>query len=381
MSRYFFSSLFSALVLLCSCEAYKNRQMNLEYEQIKASGKTGRELFDALTEFERNNTVHFSSKVDLGGVYLLQGDYGRAKDYFLRAAAVLRYAGDDAESKKNIVIMYDSLARIALAEGDYEPAMGYAEQAIALDGESGHYMLLKGHILAAQNKDVEALAVFDSLYPAADTVTAVDLRTYMYLLARAERTEECAAIVDRYFETGPYFKGLGTFASGVFERAGQTKKAILSAWLEYEYFSSFNAADDAAYLTGIDGLERQLAQKGTLEAGMGAIKLLRRLYGGAAAPLREAESFFVEEYIFIKISIRENTAGIAEFNRLLQMEHYFSQFPAYYWNVWQTVSLLDPGVRQNFARVLEKIIALDKDGVYARRAWDELGALMGYGAR
>jgi tetratricopeptide (TPR) repeat protein len=386
-----------AVISACSCESYKNRRMNTAYEQIRASGKTGQELFETLTEFERNNPEHFSSKVDLGGVFFLQGNNERAKDYFFRALAVLRNAGSDAESKQNTVIMYGSLARIALAEGDYGEAAGYAEQAAALEkDENGQYVLLKGHILVAQGKNEEALSLFDRLYPSAgDNMTPLDLRAYMYLLARTERTEECAALVDRYFDgERPYFEGLGIFASGVFEKAGQTKKAILCAFLEYEYYSSYKTADNAQYLKNIDAVEKQLAQKGTLEEGRYAINLLRSLYGRGSAGasydnsktlselLREEEDrFFIEDYVIIKDRINKNAAGISDFHRLLQLEPHFSQFPLYYWNVWQLVPKFAPTARQYYSRALERIIALDKNGVYAKPAWDEISALMGYGAK
>jgi len=65
--------------------------MDKEYERIKASGLTGDALLTVLTEFELKNMNHFSSKVDLGGYYLLTGNFQLAENFFLRAVEVEHY--------------------------------------------------------------------------------------------------------------------------------------------------------------------------------------------------------------------------------------------------------------------------------------------------
>jgi hypothetical protein len=358
--------------------------MNKEYEQIKNSGLTGEALLNTLTEFELRNTGHFSSKVDLGGYYLLSGDLERAKDYFRRAEGLKPKAPGDEETRKNICLLYGSLARIGLLQKDYAKANEYVKEAVAFDAvESRKYQFLEGHILIAQNQNAEALEIFDALYRTqAELMNMEDIRAYMYLLADAKRNTECAGIVDLYFEKGRFFSGLGLFASSVYEAAGDGKKAVLAAFLEYEYYSSYNDADDKHFVNNLDALKQQLAAAGKQAETEKVLRLVQSLYDGSAeAAYQPVSSFFAEEYIILKKKIQNRTMNNEDFNKYLILEPYFSQFPVYYWNIWQVVTDSAPLSRPNYLPVLEKIIALDKSGKYARLAWAELSNVMGFGDR
>jgi tetratricopeptide (TPR) repeat protein len=387
-SLYFFIILCIFFNTACKSDAKEFDKMNIEYEQITNSEKSGQELYEALSVFERNNMSHFNSKIDLGGVNLLNGDYTLAKDYFLRAEAVLSNAGDDEMSQKNIAILYGSLARISLIEGKNIDALDYADKAISADKWNYlYYQLLKAHILTALNRNEEALVIFDSFYPEnTEAMTALDLRAYMYLLSGNDRPRETALVLDQYFARGKitegsYFPGLGLFASTVYEKNNEIEKSILSAFLDYEYYASYNASKPADFLKNLDTLEKQLLAENKIEAGRYALNLLRGLYTASiAAPEAGmySEGFFIEDYVIIRSRIQKHVIDAGEFNHFILLEPFFSRFPVYYWNVWQAVLQLAPDSRENFVRVLEKIIALDKTGVYAKPAWDEISKLMGY---
>jgi tetratricopeptide (TPR) repeat protein len=385
-SLYFFIILCIFLNAACKSGAKDLDKMNLEYEQITNSEKSGRELYEALSVFERNNMAHFNSKIDLGGANLLNGDYTLAKDYFLRAEAVLSNAGDDEMSQKNIAILYRSLARISLIENKYTDALNYADKAISADKWNYvEYQFLKAHILTALNRKEEALVIFDDFYPEnMEAMTALDLRAYMYLLAGNDRPRDTARALDQYFTKGLYFPGLGLFASTVYEKNSEIEKSILSAFLDYEYYASYNASNPADFLKNLDTLEKQLLKENKIEAGRYALNLLRGLYTTSiAAPEAKmyGEGFFIEDYVIIRSRIQKHAVDIGDFNRFIVLEPFFSRFPVYYWNVWQAVLQLDPYSRENFVRVLEKIIALDKTGVYAKSAWDEISKVMGYASQ
>jgi tetratricopeptide (TPR) repeat protein len=377
-------------IILCiffngACKATIKRadKMNLEYENIVNSGKSGRELYEALSVFERNNMAHFNSKIDLGGVNLLNGDYALAKDYFLRAEAVLSNAGDDETSQKYIVILYGSLARISLIEGGYIDALNYVGKAIAADKWNDiQYQFLKAHILTALNRKEEALAIFDGLYPEnAESMTEIDLRAYMYLLAGSDRPGETAQVLDQYFTKGSFFPGLGVFASTVYEKNNEIKKSILSAFLDYEYHASYKEAKPADFLKNLDTLEKRLLAENKIASGRPALNLLRGLYTASiAAPDAEMrdQGFFIEDYVIIRSRIQKHAVDTGDFNRFILLEPFFSRFPVYYWSIWQAVLRLAPDSRANFVSVLEKIIALDKTGVYAKPAWEEITKVMGY---
>jgi tetratricopeptide (TPR) repeat protein len=306
---YFFIILCIFFNAGCKPDAKNLGKMNMEYTQITNSGKSGRELYEALSVFERHNMAHFNSKIDLGGANLLNGDYTPAKDYFLRAEAVLSNAGDDETSQKNIAILYGSLARICLIEGKYIDALNYADKAISADKwNDAQYQFLKARVLTALNRKEEALVIFDSFYPEnAEAMTALDLRGYMYLLAGNERPRDTARALDQYFTKGLYFPGLGLFASTVYEKNDEIKKSILSAFLDYEYHASYNESNPADFLKNLDVLEKQLLKENKIESGRYALNLLRGLYTPSiAAP--EAEmyggDFFIEDYVIIRSRVQ-----------------------------------------------------------------------------
>ncbi|GHV54710.1 hypothetical protein AGMMS49579_15850 [Spirochaetia bacterium] len=364
--------------LLSGCS---ENSMEKEYRAIKDSGLTGEALLKSLSEFELRNMGHFNSKIDLGGYYLLAGDMDRAGDYFRRAEALVKKAPGDEDTKKNITIMYGSLARLHVLQGEYDPALEYAEKAAAGDDEEAvSYRYLQGQIFLEKGENEKALDVFDLLFASRpDTASPDNIRSYMYLLAGANRLPEAAAMVDLFFEKGRYFPGLGLFASSVYEGAGQTEKAIYAAFMDYEYSSGYRETDTAVFLKNIDTLERQLASQDRLVPAADALNLVRSLYDPSVSITEQGEaSFFTEEYITLKKKIENAIHTTADFNRYLAMEHYFSTFPGYYWNLWQAVAGLSESSRANYLPVLQRIIALDREGTYAQRAWDEISKILGF---
>jgi hypothetical protein len=266
-------------------------------------------------------------------------------------------------------------------------ALAYAEKAAAGDDEEAlpyavSYRYLQGHIFLEKGENEKALEVFDPLYNThAYMAVGEDIRAYMYLLAGAARWPEAAAMVDLFFEKGGYFPGLGLFASSVYEAAGQEEKAVYAAFLEYEYSSGYREAEPAVFLKNIETLEKQLAARDRSGPVTGALNLVRSLYDPSVSVSITEEyeySFFAEEYITLKKRISEAPLTAAEFSRYLGMEHYFSLFPVYYWNLWQAVSGLPESSRANYLMVLERIIALDREGAYAQRAWDEISKTLGF---
>jgi len=375
--KYFFSVLFTFVFFVaCGMSA-----MDREYQRIKASGLTGEALHTAITQFELNNMNHFCSKVDLGGFYLLTGDISLAANFFHRAAAVAPRNPRNAEIRRNISIMHGSLARIFLLQGDFNMAMVHVEKAIASHYEQGRiFRFLKANILIAQENHDEALSLFYELYQTQrDLMEADDIRAFMYLLARTERYGDLAAMVDFYFERGHFFPGLGLFASGAYEAAGQINKSILAAFLEYDFNSGFFETNDNDFLANMNLLERQLELNGTLNLAAPTIRLIRGLFDDSELIFtRSHNAFFAEDYVYLRRKIRTNTITIAEFEEFLRLERYFTRFPTYYWNVWQAALRLFPDSLENYAPALEKIILLDRNGRFAQAAWEELTEFMGY---
>jgi tetratricopeptide (TPR) repeat protein len=274
-----------------------------------------------------------------------------------KAAEITEKAEKDAEGE-NIPGMYASLGRLNLSQGDYPKALEYADKALDVDKENTSYRLLKGHVLIALNEYTGALEIFDRLFTKdanyLEEPGVEDLRAYLLLLAQAERPGEAAAILERYFETGAYFPGLGYLAAAIYRAAGETEKAGFAALLEGEYRSGYGALEDVplgdAFTAG---------------------------FTPAKGPPAETD-FFVREYLYCKELIGNNSISEFQFRRYVELEPYFRLFPSYYWNFWQGACFLYPGTYQNFTPVLQKIITLDREGPFAKEAWEELTRLMGY---
>jgi tetratricopeptide (TPR) repeat protein len=327
---------------------------------------------------------HFASKIDLGGYYLLTGNIERASDYFRRAEALAPKAPKNGETRKNCALLYGSLARISLLRGDYGKAMEYAQKAVAADAKTGaQYRFLQAHILVAQENQEQAVALFDELYQThRDLMAPDDIRAFMYLLAKEKRYGDCAQMVDLYFEQGPFFGGLGLFASGAYEAAGRANRAILAAFLDYEFNSGYAEANDAGFLANIDRLEKQLVLKGLFAQTEQTLRLVRSLYDNSSLePAQKRGDFFAEDYVILKKKILAHALTGPEFEQYLRLERYFTRFPQYYWNAWQAALERSPDGIADYVPALEKIIRLDKDGPYALLAWEELTKLMGYAKR
>jgi tetratricopeptide (TPR) repeat protein len=276
-----------------------------------------------------------------------------------------------------------------LIRGEYAQALEYAEKAIAIDREERPGPLfLKGHILIAREEDEKALEFLAGLFKTRrEEAGPEDIRAYMYLLARAGRAAEAAEMTDLFFEKGSYFPGLGFFASSVYESTGETDKAVLAAFLDYEYYSGFSGADDGTFLQNIGALEERLEARSLEEggnAGIGAkavqpLRLLRSLYDPETSVPADYEApFFAGDYILCKRKIREGSFTEADFSRYLSLEPYFRSFPSYYWNLWQGALLINEKPPAEYLAALEKVIALDREGIYAKPAWGELTRFLGF---
>jgi tetratricopeptide (TPR) repeat protein len=334
---------FTSLLVWTACGGEKAEDK--EYARIRNSGLRGEELVSALEDFSLRYPGHFDSKVDLGTYYLALGEMGRAEDHLRRAEA-------GATGGEHVPIMYGALGQLYLSQGNYQKALEYAEKAIEADRENtGLYRSLKGHVLVSRGEYNKALEIFDELcndnIPGAGNNSVgretEDLRAYLFLLAEAERSKDAAAVLERYFQTGAFFPGLGSFAATVYRAAGEMEKAPYAACLEEEYRAGY---------TGFDPI-------------------------GEIPP---DKNFFISEYFLLKELIRNENITEDQFLRYIELEPYFRLFPSYYWGLWQGTSLRYPEIRHNFTNILQKIITLDREGPFAGKAWEELTRLLGYEA-
>jgi tetratricopeptide (TPR) repeat protein len=317
-----------------------------EYARIRDSGMQGEELVGALEDFALHYPGHLDAGVDLGTYYLARGETDRAGVELRRAEMSLTTHRAGGE---NIPIMYGALAQLYSHQGNYQRALEYADKAHAADRENKNYVFLKGHILIAREEYAKALEIFDELLNNRNTIPTNDrgnsmseteaenLRAYLLLLAQAERPGEAAVVLDRYFETGAFFPGLGHLAATIYRAAGYIEKASCAVWLEAEYRGF---APEGSELPQVD--------------------------------------FFVREYADLKNAIENSSLTESQFLRYVELEPYFRLFPSYYWYFWLGALHTYPENYEHFMPILQKIIGLDTSGPFAKRAWEELTRLMGY---
>lgn len=375
-----------AIMLFPSCHSMS---ADRKYEELVNSGISGESLLEAIKDFEKHNHRHFPSKVDIAACHMLKGEFELAREYFSRAEAVLGKTENSPMIQQKTGLLYGSLAQLALRKQDYDSALSYVEKALAVNTESRkNYAFLKAHILLADNKAEDALAQFDSsLMENPDAFAPHDARAYMYLLAMHSRHEDCIKIMEQYFDKWPYFPGLGLFASRVYEEHGDPGKAVLAAYLEHEYNSGIYKTEHGEFLKSMDDFFSRLPGHSgfdkkaidSLKEAENSIMLVKSLYmTEAKAPPKKEGAFFVAEYIRLKLKIKNGQIDGQVFSDFLALEKYFNMFPEYYWNIWQLVLLLTPETKTDFLPLLEKIIRLAPDGIYAQEAWREISLAIGY---
>lgn len=361
-------------LVLFSCK----NQVQEEFNSITNSKKSDVEIVRLVKEFEIKHPKHFESKLLLAEYFISVNDVDNAYDYLKRAEVVKKYA-DKKQKDSYLTKMYGYLATIEFSKKEYDAAETYIKNAINYDKQHTQgYEYMLGHLQVIKENNEQALKLFDDIYSnQPELATASDLQTYMYLLADAERYEDCTTIINKYMATGQWFAGLGSFASTVFEKDGMLQESLLCAFLEYEYNSSMTVPEDAKFLKNIDSVEQLCKENGTIEIVQPVLSLIRNLYTNNENVTLEVHDNFISKYLIIRNKINSKTVTENDFQILLSLEPYFRNFPIYYWSVWECVKVIDSNQLKNFVTVLKKAIALSPTSALADTARNEIKDVFG----
>lgn len=375
-----FNKLLSYICIICISLVFfscKN-QAQEEFNSIANSRKSGVEIVKLVKEFEIKHPRHFESKLLLAEYFISVNDVDNAYDYLKRAEVVKKYA-DKKQKDSYLTKMYGQLATIEFSKKEYDVAEVYIKNAIKYDKQHTQgYEYMLGHLQVIKKNSVQALKLFDDIYSnQPELATANDLQTYMYLLAEAERYDDCITIINKYMPTGQWFAGLGSFASTVFEKNGMLQESLLCAFLEYEYNSSMTVTEDEKFLKNMDSVEQLCKENGTSEIVMPVLFLIRNLYTSNENYTLEIHDNFISEYLILRNKINSKTVTENDFQILLSLEPYFRNFPIYYWSVWQCVKIIDSNQLLNFVTVLKKTIALSPSSALADIARNEIKDVFG----
>ncbi len=361
-------------LVLFSCK----NQVQEEFNSITNSKKSGVEIVRLVKEFEIKHPKHFESKLFLAEYFISINDIDNAYDYLKRAEVVKKYV-DKKQKDSYFTKMYGYLATIELSKKKYDAAEIYIKNAINYDKQHTQgYEYMLGHLQVIKENNEQALKLFDDIYSKQPELATVnDLQTYMYLLAEAERYDDCITIINKYMPTGQWFAGLGSFASTVFEKNGMLQESLLCAFLEYEYNSSMTVPEDEKFLKNMDSVEQLCKENGTSEIVMPVLFLIRNLYINNENITLEVRDNFISEYLILRNKINSKAVTENDFKIFLSLEPYFRNFPIYYWSVWQCVKVIDSNQLPNFVAVLKKVIALSPTSALADTARNEIKDVFG----
>lgn len=369
------------IALLMMSTACTQNTDQAEYQSLIEKKLSGAELLDSVLDFETAHIHHFESKSDLAQYYYSVGNLTLAEQFALRAESVIGKAPNDDRMKRVKINLYMLLAEICYSKNHYDDALLYIAKAQSIDGEKALFTEYRASsILTSQEKFDDAIKRFDNVYKKIpDKATPLDLRTYLYLLAKGERYTDCVTILNRYFEEGTYFEGLGAFASTAYEKTEQYDRAILCSYLEYEYHDSFKDEDDLLFVKHIETLEAKYKSQKALDKIERTASLVKTHYLSSKADSTgtnpSSDDFFAEQYLVLSDKINSNSITSTEVSQYLSLEKYFTVFPSYYWNAYKACSKI-PSNTSDLVPLLERIIALGGNE-YTHLAREQLAILLG----
>lgn len=366
-----------SILLFFTCLFAVSCNKNDSYSKLMNSQLSGEDLLFQLNLFEKEHTEDFRSKIDLANYYIVIGDYTKCYEYLLRAESVIKNCPKGDEGNKYKTLMYGMRAQVELYSKDYEKAHSYVDKAISVSkSENRKYNYLKAQIYVAQNDNDNALKLYDETYKAIpELITTEDEQAYMYLLASSERFEECKVILEDYLNSGNYFYGLGSFASGVYENLNEVEKAVLMAYVDYEYFSAFNGMNKDKFITNLDKILMGQPSAEKMFKLQGVIDLIKSRVDEKIVASYNSD-FYPAQFISFINKIRDNNFTEYDVQSYLDLEKYFALFPSYYWNAWCGFCQVDSNQKGSYVPLLNKII-LFGDNIYVAQARKELGSLVG----
>jgi len=245
--------------------------------------------------------------------------------------------------------------------GEYDAALLYVNKALKLDASGKNvYGYLKGHILAAQKKNNEAITQLELTYKQIpENITAEDILLLIRLYSESAKHKSAISLIELYFQKGIYYPGFGMFSSGVYEAAGDYAKSILCAYLDIEYYKGMLGINNDEFLNNMDGIESTLKQNGHYSEAEPDIQLLRGMNNQTTQiPISQQGIFFVPDYLVLEKKIRLSSVHESDIQSYLAYENFFKHSPLYYMYAWQAFVTLSPSTASNYTPILEKIIAL-----------------------
>lgn len=366
------------ITILFTTFGCSNDKILNDYEALKESSTTEEELVKNISSFELLNPNRIEPKLDLAKFYLIRGNYKEGAKYLTQAESIVEKSSKRKIKPEQKADLYGMLAAVFLINNNSEKAWDYIQKTLSIKKYGESYGYLAARIQTARGNNKEALELFNKTYGKfPSTISAEELRAYMYLLAKGNEISKCCEIIEKYFETGAYFPGLGQFASAAYEKNNEYEKSIFCAFLDYEYQSCFGHKDDEKFLQNMESLRPKLHANQKTEKALNAINCIESLY--TVSPFTKIDSnFFIYKYIELKHKSQNELFSKDELESFLKLEKYFSTFPVYYWTVWESVRKTENFEAKNWISVLNKIISLGEDSIYYSKARTEIGNILGF---
>jgi hypothetical protein len=192
-----------------------------------------------------------------------------------------------------------------------------------------------------------------------NAISPADIRVMVNLYTNADRFSDAVNVLEDYFIVGTYEEGFGLWAAHIYDRAGETAKAILAAWLDLDYEAASTGLSDAAVKARLDETEAILKKSPPAwNAAAEDVAWLRAASSVGPLPIATdptAEYNYIRLYVRLRAQVKAGAPLPDTLVMLDVMEQFFRNCPAFYALLWEAAP---PANQDAFLPALERVIAL-----------------------
>lgn len=338
------------------------------------------DLFLVFSIVSCSSSEDFLATSEQAALYFTYGNYDLSLEYCYKAENLVKTCGNSKEEREKKFLLYWTRCQLEVLRANYQDALEYlvkAEKtARKLDSNlSSSLPFMKAQIFAGLNDNDEALKIFDKYFePNKEQLTVGQLSTYMILLYEAERFADASKIADYYYQNFEYVPEISKITSSIYEKNGEIKKAYLSVFLDFEYFSNYSHLNQNLYMKDLDKqFENQLGVEGLEERNL-AVNLIKARFtkNTLQIDIPNENAFIAEKYIYLIEKLENENFSSVDVAEFLKLEKFFSKFPSYYWTCYHSFCSINPSLKKDYIPLLKHIIDLDNDNLYLSKAVSEV---------
>lgn len=357
-------------IMFISCN---RKKAFIEYEVLKAVSIKENNLFETLIDYDIKHQNTFESKVDIASLYILSENWPKAEEYLKRA----EIASKNYYSKEYLCNYYGLKATIYLKNKKFDDSLLWCKKAYSIKEFGSKYYFLEGQIYFAKDDINNSLQSFKKAFTNNEKDANVeDIKLYTILLAEKEEYKESLKYLNKLFENGFYYYGLGQFASSIYEKNEMLFEAVLCAFLDYDYMSNFAQTNENQFLINLNKLRTKFIDNekfAEIEKAINCINSIIRK--DKIFPENINSSFFVYQFLKLRHSIINKNKKLEDFESILKFKKYFQLFPVYHYLVAECFFNLE--IEGYPSECFENIINISSNNKYSNYARSKIGEFIG----